>query len=136
MIVQDLMTPDPATINVTDSIAVAIDILNDLDIRHVPVLDNGVLVGMVSDRDLREFSLPTMVRFNNPDKASARLEAPVSEIMYADVLTVGSESDVLDVIQMMVDHKVGAVPVCDQIEGKLIGIVSYIDVLQAAEDLF
>ncbi len=134
MIVQEIMTPNPVTVEVTDSIGDVIDVLNDLDIRHVPVTDNGILVGMVSDRDLRDFSLPMMVSFNNPDKAIERLKRTVGEIMYSDVITVGSESEVSELAEIMIDHKIGAVPVCDQIEGRLIGIVSYVDVLRAAVD--
>ena len=132
MIVQDIMTPNPATVDVTETVGDAIDLLNDLDIRHLPVTDNGILVGMISDRDLRDFSLPMMVSFSNPDKAMERLKRPVSEVMYSDVITVGSESEVSELAEVMIDHKIGAVPVCDQIEGRLIGIVSYVDVLRAA----
>ena len=136
MIVQEIMSANPVTVEVTDTIQDAIDVLNDLDIRHLPVVDNGVLVGMISDRDLREFALPEMVRFSNPEKAAKRCARPVSEIMHADLLTVGSEDDISDVAEIMIDHKIGAVPVCDQIDGRLVGIVSYIDVLRAATDLF
>lgn len=134
MIVQEIMTPNPATVEVTETVGTVIEVLNDLDIRHLPVIDNGILVGMVSDRDLRDFTLPTMVGFSNPDQAADRLKRPVSEIMYSDVITVGSESEVSELAEIMIDHKIGAVPVCDQIEGRLIGIVSYVDVLRAAID--
>lgn len=136
MIVQEIMSANPVTVEVTDTIQDAIDVLNDLDIRHLPVVDSGVLVGMISDRDLREFALPEMVRFSNPEKAAKRCARPVSEIMHSDVITVGSEDDIGDVAEIMIDHKIGAVPVCDKIDGRLVGIVSYIDVLRAATDLF
>ncbi len=136
MVVKEIMTESPASVDAASPISEVLDTINELEIRHVPVVDNGVLVGLVSDRDLRSFNLPAMVEFNNPEAASKRLEAPVSSIMRADVETVGVETEIADVIQLMVENKFGAIPVCDQIEGKLVGIVSYIDVLRAAEDLF
>lgn len=136
MIVQDIMTPNPITLEVTETVQDAIDMLNDMDIRHIPVVDNGVLVGMISDRDLRDFSLPMMVRFNNPEEVAKRCKTGIAKLMYSDVVTVGSEADVSEVAEIMIDHKIGAIPVCDEVEGTLIGIVSYIDVLRAATDLF
>ena len=136
MIVQEVMTANPVTVEVTDTIQDVIDVLNELDIRHVPVVDGGKLVGMISDRDLREFTLPMMISFNNPEQAAKRCQRPVSEVMHSDVLTIGTEDDLADVAEIMIEHKIGAVPVCDQIEGNLVGIVSYIDVLRAAVDLF
>ncbi len=135
MLVQDIMTPNPATVEVTDTIQEAVNVLNELDIRHLPVVDNGVLSGMISDRDLRDFTMPMSDPGTDMVSADDRWATPISQIMYADVLTVGSESDVTEVAEIMIDHKIGAVPVCDQIEGQIIGIVSYIDVLQVAADL-
>ncbi len=135
MLVQDIMTANPVTVEVTDTVQDVIDVLNDMDIRHVPVVDSGVLSGMVSDRDLRDFTLPMMIRFSNPERAAERCNTPISQVMHSDVLTVGSESDISEVIEVMIDHKIGAVPVCDEIEGRLVGIVSYIDVLRAVTEL-
>lgn len=135
MIVRDIMTENPRTVEVTDNINQALDVLHDLDVRHVPVVENGVLVGLLSDRDLRSYSLPAIVELRNPDKAAARLEHAVSEIMHGDVISIGAEDDVIDLVRLMVDHKYGAVPVVDAVEGTLVGIVSYLDVLSAIEDL-
>ena len=52
MIARDLMTPNPVTVTPQPSIAEAWDVIRDLAVRHVPVVQNGVLVGMLSDRDL------------------------------------------------------------------------------------
>lgn len=135
MIVRDIMTDNPRTVEVTDNINDALDVLHDLDVRHVPVVEAGRLVGMLSDRDLRSYSLPAIVEMRNPDKAAARLEQAVSDIMRGDVVSVGPEIEVTELVRMMIDQKYGAVPVVDQVEGTLVGIVSYLDVLMAIEDL-
>lgn len=136
MYAHEIVTSDVVTVESTDTIQDAIDVLNELDIRHLPVVENEVLKGMISDRDLREFALPEMIRFSNPEKAAKRCGRPVSDLMYTDLLTVGPEDDITDVIEIMINHKIGAVPVCDQIEGRLVGIISYVDVLQSSLALF
>lgn len=135
MIVGDIMTPDPTTVSTTDSIGDALDTLVELDIRHLPVVDGGRLVGLLSDRDLRTYALPARIEFNNPEKAAARLNHGVSELMSGDVVSVSQEDEVIDLVRLMIDHKFGAVPVVDPVEGTLVGIVSYLDVLRAVEDL-
>jgi acetoin utilization protein AcuB len=136
MTIKDIMTENPACVEVSAPITEVLETLHDLDIRHLPVVNNGELVGLVSDRDLRSFSLPEMVRFNNPEKANARLNADIGSLMSGDVHSVGPEDEIVEVVRMMIDHKHGAVPVVDPIDGRLVGIVSYIDVLRAAEELF
>lgn len=135
MIVSEIMTENPATVTVSDTIGGALDILNELDIRHLPVVEGDRLVGLLSDRDLRTYALPARVEFNNPQKAAARLEHSVSELMTGDVVAVSPEDDVVDLVRLMIDHKFGAVPVVDPVDGALVGIVSYLDVLRAVEDL-
>lgn len=135
MIVRDVMTANPATAAPTDTIADALDVLAELDVRHLPVVENNRLVGLLSDRDLRTYALPARVEFNNPQKAAARLEHAVAELMSGDVVSVAPEDDLIDLVRLMIDHKFGAVPVVDPVEGGLVGIVSYLDVLRAVEDL-
>jgi CBS domain-containing protein len=72
---------------------------------------------MLSDRDLRS-------------ARASDLDALVTELMSADVVSVGPESDALEVIDLMIDTKVGAVPVVDDEDGSLLGIISYVDVLR------
>ena len=135
MIVRDIMTENPVTADVSDTIGDALDTLTELDVRHLPVVEGDRLVGLLSDRDLRTYALPARVEFNNPQKAAARLEHAVSELMSGDVIAVSPEDDVIELVRLMIDHKFGAVPVVDPINGNLVGIVSYLDVLRAVEDL-
>ena len=135
MIVRDVMTPNPQTIRVTDSIGKALEILYELDVRHVPVVDRGTLVGLLSDRDLRSYSPSAMAAFRDRDAVSARLAQSVSTIMSGDVVAVDPEDSVSEVVRLMIDYKFGAVPVVDSVEGGLVGIVSYLDVLKAVEEI-
>lgn len=135
MIARDIMTADPETIEVTDTIGRAVEILYTLDVRHLPVLSRGELVGVLSDRDLTAYSPSAMAAVRNPERASQRLAEPVSAIMRGDVVSVDAEDNVSEIVRLMIDHKYGAIPVVDSVEGGLVGIVSYLDVLKAVEEI-
>jgi len=113
---RELMTESPTVVDATATLRNAIEKLQALDVRHLPVVDtDGQLVGMLSDRDLRSAVLP--------------LDASVSSIMSTDVIAVDLEADVAEIIDLMLDNKIGAVPVLDS-DDVLVGIISYVDVLR------
>ena len=132
MVVDDIMTPDPLVVEASTPVREVMDRLFESDVRHLPVVDDHELVGIVSDRDLREFTAPALAGVEGGAELLARLAAPISKVMSGDVMSVAPEADLGDVIDLMIDQKVGAVPVVS--EGRLVGIVSYIDVLRAARD--
>lgn len=132
MLVRDLMTSDPATIVVTARVRDAVERLQALEVRHLPVVDEaGELVGMLSDRDLRDLAVALL----DPDAADSssvrKLNAPIGDVMSGGVQSVIQESDAREVAELIVEHRIGAVPVTDG-EGQLVGIVSYIDLLREA----
>jgi acetoin utilization protein AcuB len=130
MIVQELMTTRPVSVSAETPISQAWEMLRDLDVRHLPVVNQDrELVGILSDRDLAVAPLPPLeTELLGPDRL--RLEQPVSTIMTADVLAVEAEDDVREAIEVMVENKVGAVPVVDP-ERHVVGIISYLDVLRS-----
>jgi acetoin utilization protein AcuB len=121
MIARDLMSSEPVAITTTTSIRQALETLQTLEIRHLPVIlaDDGELIGMVSDRDLRSV----------PERA---LGEPVVSIMSSNVIAAEEEASVEEIIDLMLEHKIGAVPIVNA-DGDLVGIVSYIDVLRAVQ---
>lgn len=126
----ELMTENPVTIRVDAKVRDAVRILETLDIRHLPVVDEeGEVVGMVSDRDVRGLMLPYTMGGEYAGTIQAGLDASLASIMSSDVLSVEMEADEAEVVDLMLDHKIGAVPVVD-VEGTLVGIVSYLDVLR------
>ena len=136
MVVQEVMTEDPITAQSSTAIGTVLNTLFESDVRHLPIVDGDQLVGIVSDRDLRAFLAPSMLELEKPEDVRKRLAQPVSTVMNADVVSVTPETDLSAVIEMMIDQTVGAVPVVQPGTDELVGIVSYIDVLRAAQDLF
>src|SRR5688572_14480244 len=106
MIVQDCMTRAPFVAQATDSVAKVWRKLLEADVRHLPVIDDGMLVGIVSDRDLQG-ALGDASRASSPRSAEEMLERPISTLMSSDVLSVNPETDLGEVIDLMIDHKIG-----------------------------
>lgn len=128
MLARDIMTTSPVCVTARTRLKDAIEVMYANDVRHVPVLDHQRLVGILSDRDLRALWDPAL----DVEVRDGRVyERVVSDFMSANPITVEAESDIDDVIELLVEHRVGAVPVVNA-EGVLVGIVSYVDVLKAA----
>lgn len=125
---RDVMTPNPVTHSVSATLAEVMETMLDKDIRHLPIVSGEELVGMISDRDMRQFSRD-VVSMNG--RAKSALAAPISNMMSGDVLTADPEDDIDTLIELMVENRVGAVPIVTG-DGALVGIVSYIDILRAA----
>jgi acetoin utilization protein AcuB len=131
MNVDEIMTQDPMTVGTNARVRDVVQILQTLEIRHVPIVgDANTLVGMVSDRDLRNARIPYTIPEDRRTEGNRELDQPITSIMSSDVLSVGPETDIVDVIDLMLENKVGAVPVIEDATGDLLGIVSYVDVLR------
>jgi acetoin utilization protein AcuB len=130
MQIREIMTQNPLTARLGTSVFEAIRTLESEQIRHLPITEGGELIGIVSDRDLLRFSHSALLE--DPDAARTRLQVPVSEIMTADPACIAPEDDIDDAIDLMLENRIGALPVVDEAEGRLVGILSYVDVMRAA----
>lgn len=122
----DRMTFEPISIRPEESTVKALGLMLDHDIRHLPVVDGDQLVGMISDRDIRQNWRITggeMKEFGDVDQQI------VSDLMSRHPISVKKETSIHDAIKQMVQHKIGALPVVD-IDNKLVGIFTEIDALQ------
>jgi acetoin utilization protein AcuB len=130
LVVEDIMTKNPRTIGLNDSAGDAIEALQSMDVRHLPVVDDqGELLGMISDRDLgswaRQFSEGEDARRNIVTLSAVR----VANIMSSDAACVDMDADVGEIVETMLERKVGALPVVDG-QNRVVGIVSYVDLLR------
>jgi acetoin utilization protein AcuB len=131
MIARDLMTPDPLTVTSKSTIAEAWEVMRELAVRHVPVVEDGALVGMLSDRDLARVDMVRVLRVEGADALREELETPIVEVMSSDVISVGPETEMSEVIGLLLEHKIGAVPVVEPGTRDVLGIISYVDLLRA-----
>jgi CBS domain-containing protein len=127
MKVVDVMTRDPLTVTPTETIGQADELMNTNKIRQLPVVQGKDLVGIVTDRDIRSFLSGSLL-----EGVAAREEAlntEVREIMTTEPMSVSPDDDLQEAIELMIDEKIGGIPVVDETEG-LVGIVTYVDVLR------
>jgi acetoin utilization protein AcuB len=134
MTAHDLMTPNPSTVTPQTSIAEVWDLMRVLDVRHMPVVENEALVGMLSDRDLGSLEVTRLLVEEGAEALRRRLARPVIQLMSADVVAAEPETDVSELVTLFLEHKVGAIPVVVPDTRRIVGIVSYIDILRALRD--
>lgn len=134
MEIAEIMTPQPAYVHPEASIQDALGKMIELDVRHLPVVENGRLVGIVSDRDFRDYSMPTSEEFYEPSNCRVRLDKSVATIMSTGVYTVAPTASLSDVVDLMIEDKFTAIPVVQGAEEQLVGIVSYVDVLKVLKE--
>jgi acetoin utilization protein AcuB len=122
MLVRDIMRSPVVVIAPETTLQDAYRTMQDKGIRHLPVLEGEVLVGVITDRDLR---LSTSTLAPAPFHPDGR----VSDVMCRTPVTADSMDPVEDVARTMRELKIGCLPVLD--EGRLIGIITNIDLLDA-----
>ncbi len=133
MKVKDLMTKEVLTIKPDDLIDKVFLLFNIETIRHLPVVVKGKLVGIVSDRDLKKAlgSLKTAkISGKNKEEIQLTIQCKyVRNIMRRRVITISSEAKAYEAASIMVNRKLGALPVVKNEE--LVGIITTTDVLRA-----
>ena len=129
MHVRELMTKDPLVVSVDTSLAEARRMMIDRRIRHLLVTDGERLAGIVTDRDIR-LKMPspaTSLSVWEINYLLARMT--VESVMTKAVITVSPDRDASDAARIMLDHKIGALPVLDA--GTVVGIVTESDMVRA-----
>jgi CBS domain-containing membrane protein len=128
--VRDLMTRSVRTLGRNDKLSAADSVMRTERIRHLPVVDDeGRLAGIVSQRDLFFSALVQALGFGATTHDRMLNRILVKEIMTEDVVTTTPETLVASAARVMVDRKIGCLPVIEG--GTLIGILSESDVVSA-----
>ena len=122
--VRKYMTPGPHTIARSRSLAVAHEMMREHRIRHLPVLEGGQIVGMVSQRDL--LLVETLPGVSPED-------VRVEEAMVQDVVTAPPDAPVGELVETMLERKIGSVVVTDH--DRVAGVFTTVDALRALHEL-
>lgn len=130
MKVKELMTTNVLTVSPLDKIDRVFFLINFENIRHVPVVDKGKLVGMLSDRDLKKVLGPTKKLVEKPDGTTVTIVSrQVRTLMSRKLVTIEPEQRAADAAAIMAKKKIGALPVVHK--EKLVGIITATDILKA-----
>jgi acetoin utilization protein AcuB len=123
------MTKEPLTVSLDTPVVEARRTMVDRRIRHLLVTDGGRLAGIVTDRDIR-LNLPSPATSLSVWEINYLLgRMTVSSIMTSTVITVEPGRDAVAAARLMLDHKIGALPVVDA--GTVVGILTETDILRA-----
>ena len=120
MKVRDRMNVRPVTIRADAAYEDALRLMQDRALHHLPVLDDeGQLVGIVAERDLL---LAAMHYLQTP--------VEVAQVMHRDVVTTRPDAPIAEAAALMVDHRIGGLPVVDGGAG-VIGVITETDIIRA-----
>jgi acetoin utilization protein AcuB len=128
LLVKDSMTREVVVLSPETTAGEALALCRERRIRHLPVLEAGRLVGIVSDRDLRS-AAPGL---GDPARASALEKIRVSEVMTRDVVTTRPDDPIEEAANRMREKRIGCLPVEDE---RLVGILTSSDVMEALVQL-
>lgn len=137
MLVRSRMTAKVLTVTPATKLGEALRITREKNIRHLPVVENGRLLGIVTDRDLRLAAPPVWAAGTDFDDLRAAFEtktvADVMTVQHAIIATT-EMTPIEDAARLLYEHKIGCVPVMDGDE--LVGILTETDVMRAFVELF
>jgi acetoin utilization protein AcuB len=119
MIVKKFMTPAPVTISPDENVNDAFHILLEHRFRQAPVVEDGKLIGIVTDRDLRTALFQTYVES----------DLTVADVMRAGPVTTSEDANIKEAARIMCECKFNALPVVSR-TGDLVGIVTTTDILK------
>jgi acetoin utilization protein AcuB len=127
MKVVDIMTRDPLTVSPSETVGQADEIMTDNRFRQLPVVQDGELVGIITDRDIRSFLSGSLL--TNLEAREKALDTKVRAIMTTEPLTLSPDDDLQEAVELFIEEKIGGMPVVDETEG-LVGIITYVDLLR------
>jgi acetoin utilization protein AcuB len=128
MLVEQVMRAAVITITPKTSLPEALRLVQHRGIRHLPVVEDDALVGIVSDRDLKRAMASPATSLETHELRYLLDALTVDEIMTRPVITIGPTFPIEEAARLIVKERVGALPVTER--GRLVGIVTETDVLE------
>lgn len=116
------MTRNVVCIEADDSLIDAHQIMTEWEIRHLPVLSDRKLVGILSDRDV-------LIHASQGENGLEVPDRPVEDVMTPNPITCRATSDVSTIGETMIEHKIDCLPVVDE-DGEIIGLVTSTDLIE------
>jgi CBS domain-containing protein len=129
LMVREMMTTTVATLGRNDTLDLADDLMSMGRIRHLPVLEEGRVVGVVSQRDLFRSALAVALGYGERAQKLLLKTITVKRVMSEPAISIAPDATVTEAACLMLEHKIGCLPV---VEGQtLVGIVTETDILRA-----
>jgi CBS domain-containing protein len=133
MQVSEVMATDVVTVGRNDDLRLVDDIMAERHIRHIPVVEDGAIVGLVSQRDVFRAQMSSTMGYGEKGQRAYLHSILVKEIMVHPVITIAPEAPVTEAIDLIVEKGIGCLPV---VQGQqVIGIVTKTNLLQRLRTL-
>lgn len=126
--VSDVMTENPLTVEASDTLEQVEELLEEHRIRQLPVVEGTELVGIITDRDIRPFLRDRYL--GSPEEQERVMKTKVASVMSPKPITLSPNDDLKEAIELLIEEKVGGIPVVDEDGRAVVGIVTYVDVLR------
>lgn len=130
--VRDYMTQNPVTLDSSHSLLEAAVRLRSSGFRHLPIVVDGALVGMLSDRDVARLSPTLLLPHSAEEHHRVLRETTVGAVMTREPVSISPEAPLKDAVELLRRHRLGCLPVLE--DGKLVGIITNRDMLGALLD--
>lgn len=127
----EIMRREFVSLQAGDRLDFVEDVMSLGRIRHLPVVDHGKLVGIVSQRDLLAHSLSKALEFDPHDRRTFLKSVDVSEAMTRNVITIVEDTPIEEAARLLLRHRIGCLPVLGP-AGEPLGLVTETDLLRAA----
>ena len=126
--VRDIMGKSVVTISVSERLSTVEDIMTLGHVRHMPVVQGGKLVGVVSERDLLRASLSVLSEHQGAERRAFLHVVEIARVMSAPPIVIGPDATVDEAALVMAEKKIGCLPVVEN--DHLLGMVTETDVLR------
>ena len=128
-LVKDWMTHDPITVSSDVTLPQAYWLMIKNNIRRVPVLEHGQLVGIVTLDDLKRMEPISFAGLDMIQTSDMLSKLPVRRVMTENPKTITSSATLVDAARLLLKHRISALPVVD--DDKLVGIITESDIFRA-----
>jgi acetoin utilization protein AcuB len=133
MYVSDWMTKKVFTIEADDYLSTAFSVMKEKGVKHLPVIKGNKLKGLVSDRDIKEYSPSKATSLDIHELHYLLAKTRIKDIMRTRIITTTPDTPVEEAAMIMLDGNIGCLPVLDN--GNLVGIISDKDIFHALVDI-
>ena len=133
MFVSDWMTRKVFTVGPDDYLSDALALMKEKSVKHVPVLKGGRLKGIVSDRDIRDYSPSKATSLDIYELHYLLANTKIKEIMRTGIISTSPDTPIEEAAMIMMDQNIGCLPVLEG--GELTGIISDKDIFHALVDI-
>lgn len=132
-VVREIMMGSPVTLKPDDTLDLANDVISLGRIRHIPVVEDGKLVGILSERDLMGAAASHIFGLKQKSKSALLKSVLIKDVMKKRLITVKPETPIKEAAHLLAAKKIGCVPVIS--DGNLVGLVTTTDILRYVEGM-